>query len=69
MKFKQIPAEYFITILDRLTRFEPAYKRYNRVFDDIINKLSIPQIISPDYTPFGDGHSGEKIVEALSKIV
>ena len=38
-------------------------------FDDIINKLSIPQIISPDYTPFGDGHSGEKIVEALSKIV
>ena len=41
MKFKHIPSEYFITILDRLTRFEPAYKRYNRVFDDVINKFSI----------------------------
>lgn len=41
MKFKQIPDEYFITIIDRLTRFEPAYKRYGRVFDDIINKFSI----------------------------
>ncbi|MBR5304170.1 MAG: hypothetical protein IKU37_05020 [Candidatus Gastranaerophilales bacterium] len=41
MKFKQIPNDYFVTILDRLTRFEPAYKRYNRVFDDVINKFSI----------------------------
>lgn len=41
MKFKQIPDEYFITILDRLTRFEPAYKRFSRVYDDIINKFSI----------------------------
>ncbi|MBQ4646908.1 MAG: hypothetical protein IJB79_06135 [Candidatus Gastranaerophilales bacterium] len=41
MKFKQIPSEYFITILDRLTRFEPACVRYNRVFDDIINKFSV----------------------------
>jgi len=41
MKFKQIPDDYFITILDRLTRFEPAHKRYSRVFDDIINKFSI----------------------------
>ena len=39
MKFKKIPAEYFITILDRLTRFEPACVRYKRVFDDIINKF------------------------------
>ena len=37
MKFKQIPNEYFITILDRLTRFEPACVRYKRVIDDIIN--------------------------------
>lgn len=41
MKFKQIEREYFVTILDRLTRFEPAYKRYNRVLDDIINKYSL----------------------------
>lgn len=39
MKFKKIPPEYFITILDRLTRFEPACVRYKRVFDDIINKF------------------------------
>mgnify|MGYP003291275665 CR=1 FL=1 len=41
MKFKPIPDDYLITILDRLTRFEPANIRYNRVFDDIINKFSI----------------------------
>ncbi len=41
MKFKKIPQEYFTTILDRLTRFEPAYIRYKRVFDDIINKFCL----------------------------
>lgn len=41
MEFKKIPPEYFITILDRLTRFEPSYIRYDRVFNDIINKFSI----------------------------
>ena len=39
MKFKRIPREYFTTILDRLSRFEPAYIRYSRVFEDIINKF------------------------------
>lgn len=38
-------------------------------FCDIINKLEMPQKISPDYKPFGDGHSGEKIVKALSETV
>ena len=37
-------------------------------FDDIICKLSTPQTVSPDYMPFGDGHSGEKIVKILSSI-
>lgn len=41
MKFKKIPKEYFFTILDRLTRFEPACVRYKRVFDDIISKFSL----------------------------
>ena len=41
MKFKSIPEEYFITILDRLIRLEPAYVRFERVFDDIINKFYI----------------------------
>lgn len=49
MKFKKINREYFITILDRLTRFEPAYKRYNRVFNDIINKFS-PNLKAKDLT-------------------
>ena len=43
MKFKKIPKEYFPTILDRLTRFEPANIRYKRVFDDIINKFSLSE--------------------------
>ena len=41
MKYKIIPDEYFYTILDRLTRFEPAHIRYARVFDDIISKFLI----------------------------
>ena len=40
MKIKKIPDEYFITILDRLTRFQPANVRYDRVFDDVISKFS-----------------------------
>ncbi len=39
MKFKKIPDFYFFTILDRLTRFEPAFVRYERVFDDIVSKF------------------------------
>ena len=41
MKFKKIPNDYCPTLLDRLSRFEPAYIRLKRVFDDIINKFSI----------------------------
>lgn len=41
MKFKQIPNDYYVTILDRLTRLEPAHIRYKRVFDDVINKYCI----------------------------
>ena len=38
MQYKKIPNEYFIIILDRLTRFEPAYIRYERVINDILSK-------------------------------
>ncbi len=41
MKYKKIPNEYYIKILDKLTRFEPAFIRYKCVFDDIINKFSL----------------------------
>ncbi len=39
MTERKIPKEYFLTVLDRLTRFEPAYIRYKRVFRDILNKF------------------------------
>ena len=38
-------------------------------FDDIINKLNTSQTIALDYMPFGDGHSGEKIVEIISSMI
>ena len=41
MKFKIIPKEYFSTILDRLSRFEPAHIRYKRVVDDILAKFCL----------------------------
>ncbi len=41
MKFKKIPKEYFVTILDRLTRFEPAKTRIERVVNDLISKFYI----------------------------
>ena len=33
--------------------------------DEIVEKLSHPQTIDPEYQPFGDGHSAIKIVKAL----
>ena len=35
--------------------------------EDILQKLSAVQTVRADYRPFGDGHSGEKIVELLIK--
>ena len=43
-KFKTIPDDYYITILDRLTRFEPACVRYERVFNDLISKFCLDKI-------------------------
>lgn len=37
------------------------------VSEDIVKKLSEPQIIDKSYTPFGDGHAAEKIVEKLEE--
>lgn len=34
---------------------------------DILNKLSTPARFDPNYQPFGDGHSAEKIVGELQK--
>ena len=43
MKFKKIPQPYFKVILDRLFRIKPACERYERVFNDILNKFSIKE--------------------------
>ena len=43
MKLKKIPKEYFVTILDRLTRFEPAKSRIERVVNDLISKFYIDE--------------------------
>ncbi len=39
MHYKKINSEYFYTILDRLTRFEPAKVKFERVLGDILNKF------------------------------
>ena len=43
MKFKDIPDLYIKVILDRLFRLKPAFERYERVFDDILNKFLIKE--------------------------
>lgn len=43
MKFKNIPDSYIKVILDRLFRLKPAYERFERVFDDILNKFLIKE--------------------------
>ena len=35
--------------------------------DEILRKLSEPQVIDPDYQPFGDGHSALKIVAKMEE--
>ncbi len=37
--------------------------------DEIIAKLSEPQLVDAAYQPFGDGHSAKRIVELLEKAV
>lgn len=38
MKFKTPDKDFIKISIDRLTRFKPVYEKYERVFDDIINK-------------------------------
>ena len=35
--------------------------------EDILAKLSVTVTFDPDYQPFGDGHSAEKIVEKIKE--
>lgn len=59
MKFKKIPSPYIKVILDRLFRLKPAYIRYQRVFDDIINKFLIRE--NNDTADFSHLNTDEKI--------
>ena len=36
---------------------------------DILEKLSVPVVFDPEYQPFGDGHSAEKIVEHIKEFL
>ncbi len=32
---------------------------------DILEKISLPQVVDERYQPFGDGHAAEKIIKAM----
>ena len=58
-----------VTILDFVVWQETMVNNRNTLSrpkaDDIVRNLKIEQTIEDDYEPFGDGHSAEKIVNAL----
>ncbi len=60
-----------VTVLDFVVWPETMVGSRNQLAkpkaDDIVSKLSCEQFIDPDYMPFGDGHSGELIVDLLTK--
>ena len=37
------------------------------IAEEIVEKLGHEQIVDESYLPFGDGHSADKIVEAIEK--
>lgn len=58
MKYKKIPKDYIKTCIDRLTRFKPVYDKYNRVYEDIINKFLISfadDICKPSFVSLEEG--------------
>lgn len=60
-----------VTILDFVCWPETMVGNRNELSNpsagEIVEKLQRKQIINENYLPFGDGHSAEKIVEALEK--
>lgn len=61
-----------VTLLDFVVWPETMVGNHNVLAkpkaEEILEKIAIPQEISKDYSPFGDGHAAEKIVNALEKI-
>jgi len=66
MKFKEIPNEYYVSIFDKLTRFEPANMRYKKVFDDIINKFLLSDKLK-NLTIDEEIEIAQKIINSESK--
>lgn len=60
-----------VTVLDFVVWPETMVEARNELARpearDILDKLSHEQKIDPDYQPFGDGHSADKIVSELEK--
>ncbi len=60
-----------VTVFDHVVWPETMVDMRNQLAlpqkEDILQKLSAVQTVRADYRPFGDGHSGEKIVELLIK--
>lgn len=60
-----------VTVLDFVVWPETMVSNRNQLAhqdaNDILEKLNVVQNIDSTYHPFGDGHSGEKIVELIIK--
>lgn len=60
-----------VTVFDNVIWPETMVSNRNQLSkpltQDILDKLSAQQIIDSQYSPFGDGHSAEKICELLMK--
>ena len=60
-----------ITVFDYVSWPETLVNHCNQMAKpdkvDILTKLSLPVTFNPDYQPFGDGHSAEKIVEKIKE--
>ena len=62
-----------VTVLDYVGWPETMVNGYNQLARpekaDILEKLSRPAVFDPDYQPFGDGHSAEKIVSRIREFL
>lgn len=62
-----------VTVLDFVVWPETMQKCCNQLAkperEDILNKLNTTVCFDPDYQPFGDGHSAEKIVDRIKEFL
>lgn len=62
-----------VTVISRVSWPETMVNGCNRLVKpdkaDILEKLSAPAVFDPAYRPFGDGHSGPRIVEKIKEFL